>query len=78
MLIIFVLDKSFFFIRVFFIVFQVKKYAHKEPTRKGPQSRDVKRANDLKVPFSVHDIIHSPVETFNEMLTKHKLTEPQV
>lgn len=32
----------------------------------------------MKVPFTVDEIIESPVDTFNEMLTKHKLTESQL
>ncbi|RUS91235.1 hypothetical protein EGW08_001041 [Elysia chlorotica] len=57
---------------------EVKKYAHKEPSRKGPQSRDHRRALELKVPFTIAEIIESPVETFNEMLNAHKLTEAQL
>lgn len=57
---------------------EVKKYAHKEPSRKGPQSRDHRRALELKIPFSIEEIIESPVETFNEMLNAHKLTEAQL
>ncbi|GFR85029.1 nuclear factor erythroid 2-related factor 1-like [Elysia marginata] len=57
---------------------EVKKYAHKEPSRKGPQSRDHRRALELKVPFTIDEIIESPVETFNEMLNSHKLTEAQL
>ena len=63
---------------LFVISHQVKKYAHKEPSRKGPQSRDHRRALELKVPFTIDEIIESPVETFNEMLNAHKLTEAQV
>ena len=32
----------------------------------------------MQLPFSVADIIHSPVETFNDMLTKYKLSEAQL
>ena len=41
-------------------------------------SRDERRARQLNVPFSVETIIHSPVEEFNELLTKYKLNEPQL
>ncbi|GFO39006.1 nuclear factor erythroid 2-related factor 2 [Plakobranchus ocellatus] len=57
---------------------EVKKYAQKEPSRKGPQSRDHRKALELKVPFSVEEIIESPVETFNEMISSHKLSEAQL
>ena len=41
-------------------------------------SRDEKKARKMQLPFSVADIIHSPVETFNDMLTKYKLSEAQL
>ncbi|XP_067687509.1 endoplasmic reticulum membrane sensor NFE2L1-like isoform X1 [Haliotis asinina] len=49
-----------------------------KPKTKGPHARDQKRALELNVPFSVEQIIESPVEEFNEMITKYKLTEPQI
>lgn len=57
---------------------EVKKYAQKEPSRKGPQSRDQRRAEELKIPFTIEEIIESPVETFNEILMSHKLNEAQL
>ncbi|BFZ06418.1 hypothetical protein BsWGS_09457 [Bradybaena similaris] len=57
---------------------EVKKYAQKVPSRKGPQSRDQRRAEELKVPFSVDEIVDSSVEAFNEMLTAHKLNDAQL
>ncbi|CAL1534802.1 unnamed protein product [Lymnaea stagnalis] len=57
---------------------EVKKYAQKEPSRKGPQSRDQRRAEELKIPFTIDEIIESPVETFNEILMSHKLNEAQL
>ena len=56
----------------------MKKYAQKEPSRKGPQSRDQRRAMELKIPFTIDEIIESPVETFNEMINAHKLNDAQV
>ena len=57
----------------------MKKYAKRDgPRQKGPQSRDIKRLEELKIPFSFDRIVESPVEEFNEMLTKTKLTEAQV
>jgi nuclear factor erythroid 2-related factor 1/3 len=41
-------------------------------------SRDEKRVKSLKIPFTTDEIIHSPVEQFNEMLTKYQLSEPQL
>ncbi|XP_046570343.1 endoplasmic reticulum membrane sensor NFE2L1-like isoform X4 [Haliotis rubra] len=49
-----------------------------KPKTKGPHARDQKRAFELNVPFTVEQIIESPVEEFNEMITKYKLTEPQI
>jgi len=58
---------------------QVKKYAKRDgPRQKGPQSRDMKRLEELKLPFTFERIVESPVEEFNDMLTKTKLTEAQV
>ena len=58
---------------------QVKKYAKKSgPRQKGPQSRDKKRLEDLQLPFSFDYIVESPVEEFNDLITKTKLTEAQV
>lgn len=58
---------------------EVKKYAKKDgPRQKGPTSRDVKKAQELKIPFSFERIIEAPVEEFNDMITKTKLTEQQM
>ena len=53
-------------------------FGNKEPKPKGPHCRDYKRIDELKVPFSVDQIVSTPVEEFNDMLTRHKLTEPQL
>ncbi|KAM4705507.1 nuclear factor erythroid 2-related factor 3 [Rhinophrynus dorsalis] len=41
-------------------------------------SRDEQRAKSLRIPFSVDEIVSMPVEMFNNMLTKHCLTETQI
>ncbi|XP_063778078.1 nuclear factor erythroid 2-related factor 3 [Pseudophryne corroboree] len=41
-------------------------------------SRDERRAKSLRIPFSVDEIVSMPVEMFNNMLSKHYLTETQV
>lgn len=41
-------------------------------------SRDERRAKSLKIPFSVDEIVSMPVEMFNNMLSKHFLTESQI
>ncbi|XP_068092142.1 nuclear factor erythroid 2-related factor 3 [Hyperolius riggenbachi] len=41
-------------------------------------SRDERRAKSLKIPFSVEEIVSMPVEMFNNMLSKHYLTESQI
>ncbi|XP_060567437.1 endoplasmic reticulum membrane sensor NFE2L1-like isoform X1 [Ruditapes philippinarum] len=51
---------------------------NKEGRHKGPQSKDHKRIMELKVPFSVDQIVNSPVEEFNEMLTRHKFNDQQL
>ncbi|KAL0992422.1 hypothetical protein UPYG_G00093100 [Umbra pygmaea] len=40
--------------------------------------RDERRARALKIPFSNDLIVNLPVEEFNELLTKHGLTEAQL
>ena len=40
--------------------------------------RDEKKARILGLPFMVIDIINLPIEAFNELLTKHNLTENQI
>ncbi|XP_062875174.1 endoplasmic reticulum membrane sensor NFE2L1a [Trichomycterus rosablanca] len=41
-------------------------------------TRDEKRARALKIPFSTDRIINLPVEEFNELLAKHRLSEAQL
>lgn len=55
-----------------------RKSSSEERKAKSAYSRDEKRAKALSVPFSVAQIIHSPVEEFNEMLQKYKLSEQQL
>ncbi|KAK3105693.1 hypothetical protein FSP39_003608 [Pinctada imbricata] len=59
---------------------EYKKYiiTDNKPRQKGPHCRDQKRINELKIPLTMDQIVESPVEEFNEILTRHKLTEPQL
>lgn len=57
---------------------KTKKNALKEPSRKGPQSRDQRRAEELKIPYTLEEIVDSSVEKLNEMLTTQTLSEAQV
>ncbi|KAL5010704.1 hypothetical protein ScPMuIL_013009 [Solemya velum] len=58
---------------------EIKKYMKSDrPHRKGPHPRDQNRANELKIPFTVDQIVETQVEEFNELLSRHKLTEPQL
>lgn len=58
---------------------EYKKYTISDkPKQKGPHCRDKKRLEDLKVPLTMDEIVDSPVEEFNEMLTRHKLSESQL
>lgn len=41
-------------------------------------SRDERRARALRIPFSNDHIINLPVEEFNRLLARHKLSEPQL
>ncbi|XP_033021824.1 nuclear factor erythroid 2-related factor 3 [Lacerta agilis] len=42
------------------------------------QSRDEYRAEALRIPFSVNDIVTLPVDSFNNMLSKYYLTDNQL
>ncbi|KAH3701483.1 nuclear factor erythroid 2-related factor 2-like isoform X2 [Dreissena polymorpha] len=55
-----------------------KKNLMREGRHKGPQSKDHKRVAELKIPFTVDQIVNSPVEEFNEMMTKHKFSDQQL
>ncbi|XP_054419899.1 nuclear factor erythroid 2-related factor 3 [Pteronotus mesoamericanus] len=41
-------------------------------------SRDERRAKALHIPFSIDEIVHMPVDSFNSMLSSHYLTDLQV
>lgn len=41
-------------------------------------SRDEQRAKALQIPFTVDKIINLPVDDFNEMMSKHQLSEAQL
>ncbi|CAK6434743.1 unnamed protein product [Pipistrellus nathusii] len=41
-------------------------------------SRDERRAQALHIPFSVDEIVHMPVDSFNSMLSRYYLTDLQV
>ncbi|XP_036309731.1 nuclear factor erythroid 2-related factor 3 isoform X2 [Pipistrellus kuhlii] len=41
-------------------------------------SRDERRAQALHIPFSVDEIVHMPVDSFNSMLSRYHLTDLQV
>lgn len=58
----------------------IKKHFNnnREGRQKGPQSKDAKRIEELKIPFTLSQIVHSPVEEFNDMLTRHKLSDQQL
>lgn len=49
----------------------------REKEQKATRSRDEKKAKEMKVPFSIDDIINTPVEEFTHMLSKHSLSEAQ-
>lgn len=58
---------------------EVKKYMKSDKShRKGPHPRDQKRAVELNIPFTVDEIVETQVEEFNELLSRHKLTEGQL
>jgi hypothetical protein len=42
------------------------------------ESRDERKARQLGIPFSLSDMIDSPMEEFNTMITNTPLTEDQI
>lgn len=63
-----------------------KKMGREKQSKLQPQqdfldkqsSRDERRARAMKIPFSNEKIINLPVEEFNELLSKHHLSEAQL
>ena len=55
-----------------------RKVPGKFPDSKVYMPRDEKRIKAMKIPFTMEEIIESSVDHFNEMLTRYKLTEPQM
>ncbi|WAR05216.1 NF2L2-like protein [Mya arenaria] len=55
-----------------------KKGLMKEGKHKGPQSKDNKRVAELSIPYTVDEIVNTPVEEFNEMMTRHKFNDQQL
>ena len=47
-------------------------------TSRNRESRDERKARQLGIPFSLSDLIDSPMEEFNTMMSNTKLTEEQV
>lgn len=48
------------------------------PSERVRQSRDERKARELGIPFSIHDIINLPMDEFNDMLSRHELNEEQL
>ncbi|KAI5097313.1 nuclear factor erythroid 2-like 1 [Silurus meridionalis] len=46
--------------------------------QEGLCNRDEKRARAMRIPFSTDHIINLPVEEFNDLLAKHRLSEAQL
>lgn len=56
---------------------QPKEHGEK-PLQDGLFTKDEKQARAMRIPFSTDHIIHLPVEEFNELLAKHRLSEAQL
>ena len=41
-------------------------------------SRDERKALGMNLPIACHDIINLPMDEFNDMLSKHEMTEEQL
>lgn len=46
--------------------------------RRGRLCRDQRIAQSMDIPFSVNEIIQTPMEEFNDLLTRHQLSEEQI
>jgi nuclear factor erythroid 2-related factor 1/3 len=55
-----------------------RKLTAEERRATAQMTRDEKKCRAMKIPFSLNDIIHSPVDEFNELLTKVKLNDAQL
>ena len=55
-----------------------RKQTPEERRALAQMSRDEKKAKSMKIPFSLDDIVNSPVEEFNDLLQKYKLSETQL
>merc|ERR1719361_1126241 len=42
------------------------------------QSRDEKKARELNLPFAISEIVDLPIDGFNELVSRHTLTEAQM
>ncbi|CAK8671320.1 unnamed protein product [Clavelina lepadiformis] len=54
-----------------------KKKNDKSLLSLGRESRDERKARELNIPFTLDEIIMSPVEDYNEMISRTPLTPPQ-
>jgi len=46
--------------------------------RRGRLCRDQRIAQSMDIPFSVNEIIQTPMEEFNDLLSRHQLSEEQI
>lgn len=55
----------------------VKIFLDRVESNEPRKSRDERKAEDLKIPFTVDQIVYTPVDSFNEMLTQYPLSSEQ-
>ncbi|KAL3837016.1 hypothetical protein ACJMK2_022408 [Sinanodonta woodiana] len=55
-----------------------KQIGNDKPKHKGPHCRDHKRVVEMKIPFTVDQIVNLPVEEFNDIMSHHKFNEQQI
>lgn len=59
---------------------QISREQRKKEAKRDKQNygRDVKRAKQMRIPFTVDEIVNTPVEDFNELIQRYPLSENQL
>lgn len=60
------------------IAFQPNNLKSRVANASGPLTRDERRALALQIPLPLEKIVNLPVDDFNELLTRHTLTDAQL
>lgn len=65
-------------LRVYSLIISIYHYISTEERKiTQRESRDLRKARELGLPFTLEQIIHTPVEEYNEILAQSTLTPAQ-